>query len=459
MKSRVVAGLCLIFVLLGGGRLFAVEDVEHLVIVSIDGMAAGYLDDSRAEIPTIRELAARGARAQGMITAFPSVTWPAHVTLVTGVPPNRHGVIGNNVYDRNLDRPLAYIGDPEVTKPNAIRVPTLYDAAHEAGLTTGAVIWPCCNGAATLDFMIPDSNRPDLHAKYTTPGFIDLLLKSNIDIRPIAEWGWDKQKANERDQLYTDVGCYLVQNQRVNLVLIHLIMPDGVEHDHGPYTPPVFESLAASDRRIRQVWDVLNQPPLVGKSTLFVVSDHGFAPYEKRVHPNVLLRRTSLIDVDAEGKVSGRRAWCVAQGGCSFAYVLGEQDHEQRAVALRRELSALEGVHQILDPQQFAELNVALPSENPQAPDFILLAGPGYAFTDNIEGEAVTDAGGLRGSHGHLPQPEYMQAMFVAAGTGIRPGTRLGVISSIDVAPTAAKLLGIELPTATGKALTEILED
>src|SRR5262249_37876497 len=89
--------------------------VKHVVLVSVDGLAASYLDDPRANLPTLRKLAATGAVAKGMITSFPSVTWPSHTSLITGVVPARHGVIGNNVWSRKLDRPLAYIGDPELT--------------------------------------------------------------------------------------------------------------------------------------------------------------------------------------------------------------------------------------------------------------------------------------------------------------------------------------------------------
>src|SRR5438034_7370900 len=99
--------------------------VRHVVLVSVDGLAASYLNDPRAEMPTLRKLAKSGAVAQGMITSFPSVTWPAHTSLITGVQPARHGVIGNSVWSRKLDRPLTYIGDPELTKDEAIKVPTL----------------------------------------------------------------------------------------------------------------------------------------------------------------------------------------------------------------------------------------------------------------------------------------------------------------------------------------------
>src|SRR5688572_32212742 len=82
--------------------------VKHVVLVSIDGLAASYLDDPRAELPTLRMLAKRGAVAKGMITSFPSVTWPSHTSLVTGVQPARHGVIGNSVLNRKLGRAVTY---------------------------------------------------------------------------------------------------------------------------------------------------------------------------------------------------------------------------------------------------------------------------------------------------------------------------------------------------------------
>jgi predicted AlkP superfamily pyrophosphatase or phosphodiesterase len=86
--------------------------VKHVVLVSIDGLAASYFDDPRAEMPALRKLAASGAMAKGMLTSFPSVTWPSHTSLITGVSPARHGVIGNSVWSRKLERSVVYIGDP-----------------------------------------------------------------------------------------------------------------------------------------------------------------------------------------------------------------------------------------------------------------------------------------------------------------------------------------------------------
>src|ERR1700722_10501174 len=147
LKICLAAVLIVFVVALLGGNALRAADVRHVVLVSVDGLAATYLDDPKADLLTLREMRKKGASAEGMITTFPSVTWPSHTSLITGTRPSSHGVLANTTYDRRSRRPVVYIGDPELTKEQAIHVPTLYDAAHSAGLKTAAVIWPCTNGA------------------------------------------------------------------------------------------------------------------------------------------------------------------------------------------------------------------------------------------------------------------------------------------------------------------------
>src|ERR1700681_2838222 len=79
----------------------AADSQRTVVIISVDGLAAFYMDDPKAEMPTVRALANAGASASMMKVSAPSVTWPNHTTLVTGVTPARHGVVGNDYYDRD----------------------------------------------------------------------------------------------------------------------------------------------------------------------------------------------------------------------------------------------------------------------------------------------------------------------------------------------------------------------
>ena len=433
--------------------------IRHVVLVSIDGLAASYLTDPRAELPTLRKLAAEGAVAKGMITSFPSVTWPSHTSLVTGVHPAKHGVIGNSVWDRQQGRGLTYIGDPELTKDQAVRVPTLYDAAHEAGLKSAGIIWPCISGSKSLAWIIPDSGREDLHARFTTPGLLDELKQAGIDASKLGVWGWNKQYASERDILYTRVARHLLEKHQPNLVLVHLIRPDGVEHAYGPHTPEAYQSVAEADQRIAEIWQTLNKPPLAGKCTLFVVSDHGFAKVETNVRPNALLQQLGLVKADKDNKPIERRAWCVAQGGSAFIYVLDAAREAELAAQLKEKLAALEGVAALVEPKDFARFGLPDPAKNPQAPHLVLLAKPGFAFNDALGADIHVKADNVKGTHGHDPRPDYMHATFIAAGAGIQRGAKLNLINNIDVAPTIGHLMGLSLKQADGRVLKEVLAE
>src|SRR5262249_42725427 len=104
-----------------------------VVMISVDGLAADYLDDPKADMPTIRAMAAEGARAASMKAVNPTVTWPNHTTLVTGDTPARHGVIGNNYLDRATWKKVTLISDPTYDKDQIVKVPTVYDLAKTRG--------------------------------------------------------------------------------------------------------------------------------------------------------------------------------------------------------------------------------------------------------------------------------------------------------------------------------------
>ncbi|MDQ6636139.1 MAG: alkaline phosphatase family protein, partial [Gemmatimonadota bacterium] len=116
-----------------------------VVLISIDGLKPEYVlqaDAHGLRIPNLRGLVARGAQASGVVGVVPTVTYPSHTTLVTGVAPARHGIITNNTFDplkRNQGGWYWYASD--------IRVPTLWDAVMDAGRTTGNVHWPVTVGA------------------------------------------------------------------------------------------------------------------------------------------------------------------------------------------------------------------------------------------------------------------------------------------------------------------------
>jgi predicted AlkP superfamily pyrophosphatase or phosphodiesterase len=431
-------------------------DVKHVVLISVDGLAASYLDDPQADMPTLGLLRKLGASADGMITSFPSVTWPSHTSLITGTRPRTHGVLANTVFDRRSRQPVVYIGDPVLTKDQAVRVPTLYDAAHAAGLKTAAVIWPATNGAKSLDWMIPDAARSELHERYTTPGLVAELRAAGIDISQLGAWGWQKQYALRRDRLYARAAAWLIEKKEVNLLIVHLVSADGIQHVFGPQTFPAYQAVAFEDRSVKEIWEALKKSPFAAASALFVVSDHGFAPYDKLIRPNVILARLGLVATDKAGNVTRRGAWSVSTGGSAFVYLFDKQA-QARSAEIRAELKKLDAVESVLDPAEFEKLGLPRPEENAEMAQLVLTTRPGFSFDDTAIGDPIADAGGHKGCHGHRPEPPYMHATFIAWGAGIRAGARLKTIENIDVAPTIAHLLRVPLPAAEGRVAGEVL--
>ena len=123
---------------------------------------------------------------------------------------------------------------------------------------------------------------------------------------------------------------------------------------------------------------------------------------------------------------------------------------------LRKALSELEGVDAVLTWEQFAELGQPTPEQDVHAPDLWLSAKRDYSFSDSPAGdEAITARQSVGGTHGYLPDQPDMLAACVVWGPGIEPGTNLGKVRIIDVAPTIVAILGVEMPAAEGKVLCQ----
>jgi predicted AlkP superfamily pyrophosphatase or phosphodiesterase len=430
-----------------------------VVMISVDGLAGYYLDDPKAEMPTIRALAAEGARAAMMKASTPTVTWPNHTTLVTGVTPARHGVIGNNYFDRATGKKVALISDPVFDKDEIVKAPTLYDLAKAAGMKTTAIRWPATRNAKALDWTIPDVLNTNLLRKYTTPVLLAECEKAGIDIfaGEATEPGSGSPPPKPTDENCTHVFNLILHEHRPNLALLHLIDVDHTEHLRGPKSPEAYQAVKVANQQVREVWEELKRD-FAGQATLFIVSDHGFSPINRMILPNVILRKAGLVAAGTNKKTA-EPVQIVTQGGAAFVYVLDDHQRSEIIERIKKALKGMEGLSKIVGPESFKDYGVANPKEDPRAPDLILFAEEGCTFGDTAAGELpFIDKPERKGSHGHDADLPDLHATFVAWGAGIKAGVRLGEISNIDVAPTIAKLLGLSIPNADGKVLKEALK-
>jgi len=420
---------------------------DCVILISVDGLANFYLDDPKAELPTIRELARQGVCArQGMTSSFPTVTWPNHTALVTGTSPAKHGVFSNSYLDRETGKTIPFLPDPHFDKDEIVKVPTVYDVAAQAGLTTAGIIWPATRNARTLHWTVPDMGGEDAWPKYGTPSWMAELREAGIPVDRHAAWVKEPSGGVQRDWLYTRLLSHVVKHHQPNLVLIHLVEVDHAHHKYGPRTPEAYWSISHADDRVRDIVEAVRQSPKADRTTIIVSSDHGFFPIERDIRINLLFKDQKL----ANGSPAIRN---VSQGGACMLYIMDESRKEELTQLILDRAPLVEGIEEVIAAKDFERIGQFTPTADSRAPDFWLASRSGFAFSDSSNGDDIVVPRPLGGTHGYMPNHPEMHATLVIVGPDIRKGEDLGLVSSLDVAPTIAEMLGVALPTADGKPL------
>lgn len=431
----------------------AASPSKHVVVVSLDGLAAYLVDDPKAPLPTIRKLAKEGCIVDGgMIVSNPSVTWPNHTTLLTGVRPEKHGVLANGVLVRGaIGMPTTI--DSRRDQRDLVRIPTIADAAHAAGLTTAEVNWPCTRGSDAFDDQFPDV--PDT-LQHTTPRLRKELVELGL-LNDETDASFKKFSTVGRDHVWTQAACHLIRTRKPHLMLVHLLNVDSVHHTMGPQTPSGYTANAYADMCLAQIVAAIDDAGIREQTTLIVVSDHGFISTPKAIRPNVLLRQAGLLTVDA-GKIREAQVHVIPEGGIGLVYCTNPGKAPALAQDFRKMFLGQEGVADVLLPNKFADVGLLHPREYDQSPDAILVAAEGYAVSSSVTGETLvasnTEAKTSIGSHGFLSSVPKMKAMCLLSGAGIGSQKHLSTIENIDIAPTIAHLLGVEYTFSDGKPLT-----
>lgn len=439
--ARATVGVGLLF-LLCGLAYPEPQSQRMVIVVSLDGFPAYAFDDPRLPIPTLRQLAREGASASAMLPVNPTVTWPNHTAMVTGVDVSRNHVLFNGLLTPQPDGSKTV--EPWIDKEMLVKEPTVYDAAFAAGLTTAQVDWVAIYGAKTITWAFPEMPDPK--------GLIEghLIQSGVVTAAQLADY--DASSPAWQDEIRTDAAIDILERYHPNLMLVHLLSLDDINHQYGPMSDASLEAMAFLDDRLKQMLDALDRSGLRERSTVLVVSDHGFRKIEHILYPDAWLRSHGFFR-EEQGKAKWD-AWVVPEGGTAMVYVPRDARRAGTLTKLQTQFAQMEGLEHIYQPADFARLGLALAPDDPQTPDLLLTAKPGYGFSSGTEG-VVRDVRG--GTHGYLNSDPQMQAIFIASGRGIRPGVHLDHIPNLDVAPTIAALLGVAMKNIAGRPLDQIL--
>lgn len=405
-----------------------------VVLISLDGFPAFALDDPRLPVPTLRRLAREGAMAKAMTTVNPTVTWPNHTAMITGVEPAKHGVLANGTIVKTGAGAAVKV-EPWIEKDKMVHVPTVYDAVHKAGLTTAQVDWVAIHKAPTITFPFPEV--PAVEGKIEQEMIAAGLVKAD----EIQQFG--KGNILWRDQIWTDAGVHIIKRHKPNLLLFHLLSLDSGHHSYGPRTLAGNTAMAFLDACVARLLDAIRAAGMEKRSTILIVSDHGFKAYTKTIQGNAMLAAAGL----------DQKAFMLPEGGSALVYVPQAGD----VAAVRKVFAGAEGVAQVIAPEEYAKYGLPSPSKNEQMSQLFLAAQNGYSFSGGVSGGAVVTRPSQGGAHGYVSMDPDLDAIFLAWGYGVKRGAVVDRMRNIDLAPTIAKLLGVKFDGVDGRVIEEIL--
>jgi predicted AlkP superfamily pyrophosphatase or phosphodiesterase len=427
-----------------------------VLMISIDGLKPECVTQAAEHglrVPTLRRFLVEGTYADGVVAVLPTVTYPDHTTLITGVWPAEHGIVSNTVFDpkRNMDGAWYwYAGD--------IRVPTLWDAAHRKGIGTASVSWPVSVNATSVDTLIPeywrtandsvdpeDANPQDVELMAAISRPEGLLFAMQKRLGPYM-MGNDTTVGG--DWTRTRYSLDILEREKPGFMTIHLSSLDESEHMSGPFSEDANKTLEAVDGMVAQLIDAAkkNDP----RTVVIVVSDHGFVSVHRALNIAIPFLQAGLIQASAGANggitVTSWKAAPWVAGGMAAIMLRDRSDaktrEEVRALLDRLAADPANGIARILDRAEITQAGGFPDAE------FVMALRPGFTFGSAFSGALVSDQPPVKGTHGYLPSYPEMRASFFAMGEGIARGRDLGVIDMRQIAPTMAAILGVSLPTA-----------
>ena len=422
---------------------------KYVIMVTIDGFRPEFYLDSTYAMPTVRELMKNGVAAAALNPVFPSVTYPDHTTMVTGVTPAKHGIYYNTPFEPegvtgkwNWDYKL-------------IKVPTLWDAMHKAGKITACVRWPVTLNAP-IDYRIPEYwNYKDMTdaRQYTAEATQPASLWKEVQEKATGMIEADDFNAtnNEliQDETTARIAGYIIKKYKPNFIALHLACTDHYEHENGRDHYMVRASVAGADRAVKTLLEGVNRAKIADSTVIIILGDHGFENIHRTFNPNYLLKRAGLI---TDVKTGNWKAQFHSSGGSSFLQLKDKNDQatlQKVKNILAQQPDFVKAYYQVIEKAQLNKIGAD--------PDVLIaLSGlSGTAFGNKTE-VMIEKFKGVKGTHGFFPDHKQIQTGFVAFGPGLKKGIVIPVMNMVDIAPLVCKLTGVTLPETDGRLYLEM---
>ncbi|MFN3452512.1 MAG: alkaline phosphatase family protein, partial [Sphingorhabdus sp.] len=416
MKSALLIGSALLV-----SALPSAASAEPVLLISIDGLQPADIlksEERGIQVPNLKQFITNGTYADKVKGVLPTVTYPSHATLLTGVNPAKHGIIGNNSFD-----PMQINQGGWYWYASDFKVPTLWDAAAKAGLSTANVHWPVSVQAKAVTWNIPQiwrtghSDDAKLIKALATPGLIEALETELGSYAPGIDESIDGDETRGR------FATALIKREKPYFTTVYLTALDHEQHEKGPDTEAAYDILARIDKAVGQI--IAAQMAAHPDSVIAVVSDHGFSKVDTEINLYRAFIDAGLIVVDSNGKIKSWEASPWNSGGSSAIVLARPTDAalKARVAGLLAELKAdpKNCIAEIAEPAEIARIG-----GNPEASFYISYAPNAYAGGFKGPSAPLVSPSTSKGMHGYFPHSPLMRSSFMMMGKGISKGRNLG---------------------------------
>lgn len=427
---------------------------KHLIIVSFDGLST--LDfDYINKLPNFKDFIKDSSYCKNVYSVYPSLTYPAHTSIVTGKYPNNHGVINNTFLQLNTTSPDWY------WHRKSIKSETFYDIAIQKGMKVAALLWPV-TAKSKIQY-----NMPEIFANRKWENQITVSLLNGSPIYQLSmnfKYGNIRKGKSqpELDNFTSSCLNYTLENKKPDITMVHFTDLDTIRHNFGFYSKEAKDALKRHDDRLGKIINTLKKSNMYDESTIILLGDHSSLNEDKIIYINKLFKDNGLIEVNNTGNINSWKAILKNCDGSAYIYINNNDIAVKKKVlnVLNQFNDKYNCIEDIFSSSQAKELGA---DENCS---FMLEAKKGYYFLDNHDRNVIeyidkNDVGQVPhitlSTHGYSPFKENYTTVFMAKGKGIKKNVILEKMNLIDYANTFSKLLGFEMENIDGKALDEII--
>lgn len=427
--------------------------MRHVIVISEDAMV---FEDTETlkHLPNFGKIWDKAARVNRVRSIYPTITYPCHVSMMTGMYPDKHGVVNN-------ERPImCEKSSPWEFFASAVKVPTLFDKAHEAGMKTACIFWPVCAQSPSIDYLLAEywpQHGESVRQSYIDAGASPDVIKivdryANLNV---------PRQHPEADNFITMCAADIIREFKPQLLMLHPANIDAYRHGTGVFSDKVTHGLHEIDVWLGDIMRACRDAGIYDDTDFFIVSDHGQLNISRSVSPNAMLAKHGLIDVDADGKITDWRAFCKSAALSSQVYLKDPSDKQayDATYALLSDMckAGIYGISRVYTAEE------AEREEHLKGGFSFVLESDGFSsFSNDWKGPYVrtldnSDYRFGHATHGHQPD-KGPQPTLIAFGPDINEGAVVERASIVDEPVTVAKVLGLDLGDTDGKVIEGILK-